>query len=263
MEQYLGTEAQIRLQQKADAFSDWLYETRGACHTGRFLGTDDPETLGWDTILQHLRRDRVFGFRMVAAKDIVSLRERLADYGFRIDFWDVYSAPADRIRSATEEAAVTALPEGLGLAGSDELQDVETIRRIQECMLRNGIAPFSGRMLSGQSGPSVTIAVRDQAGHFVATAYGNFPYNRHSPYRATAWGGLVAVDRSQRGKGLGALVNALMVRECVTGLGAEQVQEFVAETNAVSRRMVEGSGLRLDPSVKCGVATSEGERFTR
>lgn len=262
MRQYLGNETQVRLQRKAEEFTDWLYETSGACHPGRFLGTDDAEKLGWDVIMRHLREDRVFGFRMVAVDQIASLKDKLADLGFRIDFWDVFSAGSDRILESTDTLIEIALPDGLHLIDAMELKDAGTIRHIQECMLRNGVAPFSGKLLSGNSMPCCTVAIGNDHGHVVAAAYGYFPYNRHSPHRMTAWGGLVSVDKSQRGKRLGVLVNALMVRNCVTELGAEQVQEFVSETNMASRRMVEHSGLQLDPAVKCGIATSAGERFT-
>ncbi len=262
MRQYLGNETQVRLQRKADEWSDWLYDTRGACHPGRFLGTDEPEALGWDVIKRHLRDDRVFGFRMIAAEDVDALNDRLADLGFRIDFWDVYSGAADRILAAAGPLINLPLPEGLSLIDKTDLKDAETVRHIQECMLRNGVAPFSGKLLSGASIPCCTIAVCNAHGSAVATAYGYLPYNRHSRHEKTAWGGLVCVDKSQRGKGLGKLVNALMLRGCVTDLGAERVQQFVSSDNESSRRMVEHCGLQYDPSVKCGIATSAGERFT-
>lgn len=262
MRQYLGNETQVRLQRKADEWSDWLYDTKGACHPGRFLGTDDAKTLGWDIIKRHLREDRVFGFRMVAVDDVEALSDKLDDLGFRIDFWDVFSGSADQILAAIEPLVKLALPEGLHMVEAAGLKDAETVRHIQECMLRNGVAPFSGKLLSGSSIPCCTVAVRNDHGSIVAVAYGYFPYNRHSPHRMTAWGGLVSVDKSQRGKGLGNLVNALMLRGCITNLGAEQVQEFVSAGNTPSRRMVEHCGLQQDPSVKCGIATSAGERFT-
>lgn len=262
MRQYLGNETQVRLQRKAEEWSDWLYDTKGACHPGRFLGTDDPEALGWDVIKRHLREDRVFGFRMIAAEDVEALGDRLSDLGFRIDFWDVYSGGAERILAETESAAEQALPEGLHLVDTMDLKDAVTVRHLQECMLRNGVAPFSGKLLSGASVPCCTIAVCNAHGSVVATAYGYLPYNRHSAHRMTAWGGLVCVDKSQRGKRLGELVNALMLRGCVSDLGAERVQQFVSAGNEPSRRMVEHCGLAHDPSVKCGIATSAGERFT-
>ena len=97
----------------------------------------------------------------------------------------------------------------------------------------------------------------------MATALGHRPYNSLSVNHATAWGGLVAVDEDQRGKRLGIAANARMLRGCIDSLGAETLQEFVAATNIVSRRMVERCGLTLDESCMSGIASSGRERFTR
>ena len=66
------------------------------------------------------------------------------------------------------------------------------------------------------------------------------------------------------GRFLGKYVNAKMVSDCFSRLDAESIHELVAASNTPSRKMVEASGLRLDPTVKCGIAMSGGEgRFTK
>jgi predicted GNAT family acetyltransferase len=103
----------------------------------------------------------------------------------------------------------------------------------------------------------------DDTGNFAACAHGYLPHNKHSPYNRYAWGGLVAVAPTYRGKGLGTYVNALMAEACLNHLSATHLYELVSATNTTSRRMVEGCGLSLSKTFYSGLATNGAERFTR
>src|SRR5690606_358391 len=101
-------------------------------------------------------------------------------------------------------------------------------------------------------------------GPIAAAAHGYLPHNDHSQYRRYAWGGLVAVADSQRGKGLGTYINARMIVGAFSDLDATHVYELVSASNIPSRRMVESCGLRHEPALVCGLATStDSARFTR
>jgi GNAT superfamily N-acetyltransferase len=258
-----GTEQQVALRRKLDSSVGWLITTPGACHGGRFFGTDDPELLGWDTIFDHLAEDGLFGFRLLATEDLPQIEARLSERGFRIDYWNVFSAKANTVREALR-ALDLSLPEGYRLIDAETLTYEDTIREAQAFMAGNGVAPMSVAMLSGKHGPCVFIAITGPDGGIVATAFSYFPHNVHSPHDDTAWGGLVAVDPEHRGKGLGVIANALALRGMIEEKGARAVYELVAEGNEPSRRMVERCGLSLDTSVKSGLAMAEdAERFTR
>lgn len=262
MDCYFGTDQQVRLQKKVDELTNWCVKTKGAVNGGRLLGTDDYNALGWDTIIKLIKDCGVFTFRMVPVETVEELQLKLGKHEIRFDTWNVFSADNDTIKAHTKPFVKLSLPDGYTLVDTSELTDIAVISEIQECMARNGVAPFTGRLLSGKSLPSVTIAIRNENTKIVATAFGYFPYNQYSKWASTAWGGLVSVDEAQRGKKLGALVNALMVRGCVDKLGAKEVHEYAAETNKPSRRMIERSGLRLDLSVVSGIATTGSVRFT-
>lgn len=263
MLQYYGSAEQIRLQQRAHESIGWMGSTPGACNPGRFLGTDNPSLLGWDFIFKTLGQDGAFGFRLVPAEECADIKSRLAENGYRIDFWDVFVAGAEQIEDACRELADEALPEGLHQMDEGDFRKPEIIRSIQSFMHHNGIAPFHGAMLSGETGPCELIVFADAGNNIAATAYGYFPHNRFSPHALNAWGGLVAVDEAQRGRRLGIRVNALMALSCVRKHGAVRVHELVSQTNETSRRMVQRCGLALDPAVKCGIATRGEGRFTR
>lgn len=62
---YFGTEMQQRMQALAEASAEFIGATPGACQTGRTMGCDDPDRLGWERIMQFLERDNIFGFRLI------------------------------------------------------------------------------------------------------------------------------------------------------------------------------------------------------
>jgi hypothetical protein len=79
-----------------------------------------------------------------------------------------------------------------------------------------------------------------------------------------AWGGLVVVAESQRGKGLGNYINARVILSAFQDAGATHVYELVSASNIPSRRMVASCGLCLELDLVCGIASpNESARFTR
>jgi ribosomal protein S18 acetylase RimI-like enzyme len=263
MSGYFGSEAQRLLQRRAREAVAWDQATPGAVRMGRFLGTDDPDQLGWDAILALLERDRTFGFRMIPADAVEELRDKLAGHGYRIDFWNVFAA--GRAAGAAKVDAIVAepLPEGLRLVDIGREPESQTVRAAQTLMAESGVAPFAGIMLTGGVGPAATVLVADAAGAIVAAAHTYRPHNPFSPHHGAAWVGLVAVAPSQRGRGLGRLVNAHAIGAAFDRLGAGSVYEQVSATNIPSRRMVEAAGLALDPSLVAGIAVpADTARFT-
>src|SRR3954454_10061625 len=92
MSGFFGTETQQELQARVVQAGAWIEETPGACNSGRFMGCDDFDRLGWDVIDPLLDRDGVFGFRMVPAEKVAALAERVSQRGFRLDLWNVFEA---------------------------------------------------------------------------------------------------------------------------------------------------------------------------
>lgn len=261
---YFGTEVQQRLQALAEASVDFIDATAGACQTGRTMGCDDPGRLGWERIEEFLDRDGVCGFRLIPSSKIDELISRLAKSNCRFDSWDVFLA--DRAQALAASAAILArgLPDGLTELDRPTESEGEYTVQIQTLMASAGVVPFSGSMLVGAIGPATTVAIGDGEGNVVAAAHGYLPHNNYSPYRRYAWGGLVAVAQTQRGKGLGNYVNARMIANLFRDLDASHVYELVSATNLPSRRMVESCGHRAEPSLVCGIATPNGSaHFTR
>jgi hypothetical protein len=260
---YHGTEAQQRLQAQAEETTPFIAATPGACQTGRTMGCDDPDRLGWDAITRFLERDRILGFRLIPAALVAGLSSRLSDMGCRFDTWDVFLTDRAVGLAACDALLKGGLPEGLVEQDMPTDPEGEEVSALQALMDGAGIVPFSGSMLTGACGPATTVSVRD-GDSVVAAAHGYLPHNAFSPFHRHAWGGLVAVAERQRGKGLGSYINARMVASAFRDLGATHVYELVSASNVPSRRMVEACGLRHETGLVCGIAQpGEGARFTR
>jgi hypothetical protein len=262
MSGYFGTEIQQRLQRENDERHATIRVTPGLFHAGRMFGCDDPDRVGWDFIYEHLESDGVFGFRMIPVEQAGEVGEKLASRGYRWDVWDVFTAGREQALAASMPVIEAGLPDSLAELALPTDPDDAIVGRIQQCMADCGVATFSGSMLLGKFAPACTVAVASPGGGIAAVAHSHMPYNSHSRFHRAAWGGLVAVAPTQRGRGLGAYVNARIVVAAFLDLGAERIDELVRPENAASRRMVESCGLRLDPSLKCGAATNASVRFT-
>lgn len=264
MSGYFGTETQRRLQAQAEASAAFIDASAGACQTGRMMACDDLDRLGWDRINEFLDRDGICGFRLIAVDKAEEIRSHLMERNFRLDTWDVFLADRPSALAAAEAIVSKGVPDGLvDLDRPTEPEDEYTVG-IQTLMGAAGVAPFSGSLLVGAFGAATTVAVGDEDGNVVAAAHGYMPHNAYSPYHRHAWGGLVAVAGSQRGKGLGNYVNARMIVCVFRDLDATHVYELVSASNIPSRRMVGSCGLCHEPRLVCGMAVpNDGERFTR
>ncbi|MFO1057456.1 MAG: GNAT family N-acetyltransferase [Dongiaceae bacterium] len=263
MSEYYGTDEQVRLQRRVIESIGWIAATPGACNSGRFLGCDELDRLGWDALLEILRRDGAVGFRMLPSERAPAVASRLASFGFRLDTWDVFAG--DRAAALSiAEAAAQGLPAPFRDIEIPAIPDDRLLTGLQALMAENGIVPFPAALLTGRAAPAVLAAVEDGSGRPAAVAFGYLPHNAHSPWRRWAFVGLVAVDKAHRGQGLGRHVNARAVAGVLRQLEAETVYELVHASNLPSRRMVESSGLQLHPGLKAGIATvADAGRFTR
>ena len=261
---YFGTKAQQRLQAQAEARVDFINTTPGACQAGRTMGCDDLDRFGWERVEEFLDRDGILGFRLIAASKADELRSYLMKRDCRLDTWDVFLADRAAALAGSEAILSRGPPDALIELARPTEPESEYTGRIQALMGSAGIVPFSGSLLTGAVGPATTVAIGDRDGNVVAAAHGYLPHNAYSRYRRYAWGGLVAVAESQRGRGLGNYVNARLVVSAFRDLDATHVYELVSKTNIPSRRMVESCGLRPEPALICGVATpNDSARFTR
>jgi RimJ/RimL family protein N-acetyltransferase len=261
---YFGTKIQQRLQAQAEASEGFIAATPGACQAGRTMGCDDPQEFGWERITEIIDRDGVFGFRLIDTSDAEAIRSELANRGFRFDNWEVFLADRETALGASRGLANCSLPRSYSFLPTPTDPESQQMKELQSMMADADVVPFSGSMLSGAIGNSTTILIGDAHGNVAASAHGYMPHNIHSPFHRYAWGGLVAVAEAHRGRGLGKTVNAIMIDHVFRNLGASHIYELISASNIPSRRMLEACGLRLEPTLTCGIATPyESRRFTK
>jgi len=261
---YFGTEMQRRLQAQAEESAVFINTTAGACQTGRTMGCDDLDRLGWDRIDEFLDRDGICGFRLLTAEKAEEAKNHFLRRNYRFDTWDVFLGDRASALAASEAILSNGLPSDLKAMKQPTQPDDEYTTGIQMLMDTSGIVPFSGSLLVSERGAATTVVVGDADGTIAAAAHGYLPHNAYSPYHRYAWGGLVAVAEAQRGKGLGNYINALMIVRVFQELNPTHIYELVSASNVPSRRMVAACGLIHEPALICGIASAnESAQFTR
>ncbi len=258
MSRYYGTEAQQRLQKKSDRMTSWIMRTPGACLTGRVLGTDDPDRLGWDVIRQHLREDGVFSFRWIDAAGLERIKDQVADLGASIHGWQGYYSNARDLRAATDTCLEQPLADGMTL----EVAQAEAVSEAQAFLAERGITPLSGAVMAGENCRAGTALIRKDGGALAAAGFVGMLQNEFSPLHDCAWAGLIACDENERGKGLGRQITSELIRIALDRFGARRVMGFAAADNIASAAMLTGCG--LEPTKYASyVATLSTTRFTR
>ena len=103
----------------------------------------------------------------------------------------------------------------------------------------------------------------DDQGNLAATASATMRYHDDSRLRRHVFAGMASVAPDHRGKGLGKLVNALLLQESHARFVWEMATEQVSPDNPASIAMIEACGLNCrDGYISIG-ASNSGTRFTR
>jgi len=254
MSGYFGTDLQEKLQRRTFERRQEIVATPGLYNGGRFIGTDDPDKVGWSVLHDLLQQQHgVLPFRLITPEQSRTYFPRLVELGCRIDTWDVFIADAQSARPVVDAILRTRLPDGIVLRGPLSHPEGEDTIRVQQFLADNAVAPLPGSMLV-EGRDQATVVLIDQHGAPVAVANTHLPHNIHSPHHKSAWVGLIAVAPPMRGAGLGRYVNALAIKRALEELGAERVYELVSSSNEPSRRMVQSCGLTVVPDLMVGVA---------
>lgn len=258
MSGYYGTEAQQRLQRKSDRLTSWIMCTPGACLTGRLLGADDPEKLGWDIIHEHLAEDGVFSFRWIDQAGFEEISRQVNGICKSIFSWRGFYSTAEVLHPAISDALAQPLPAGLRL----EVASGNALTESQAFLSQQGISPLSTAVLGGKICQARTVIIRQEMGAIVAVGFIGMMQNQYSPMHDCAWLGLIGCGLDQRGKGLGRHITAELIRLSLTELGAKRVMAFAAADNTASKALLRGCGLHPTDRTSYVATLSEGQ-FTR
>lgn len=240
---------------------EWIARTPGLANGGIALAVVEPDTVGWSKIASLLDD---YGFIAFAGADkrtvFDQIRERLGDDG-DLSYWDSFTASASAALSASD-SIIQSSSDAFTLA-SDQIPDGETISEVVSLNREDGVSPLPAWYMQGEGPPSLTSWIRSMDGRMIACANGSMRYHSNSRLAGTYYVGSVSVSPSNRGKGLGTLVTALLFRDGVRAFGPKAVTGIAQPTNIPSRAMLRKCGLVHDLSRATVIYNRSGAFHTR
>jgi len=263
MAEFLGTENQIRTQKRIRDRQPWIAETPGLANGGRVLHFVEPDDVGWDRVAELAQEDKLAGFPCVAKEETVAAIHAHLGPHWKTPSWEVYLAPPERVLPACEAIVKeVVLPDGWRI---DPLErpnggQVSAIQALNE---RTGVLPYPAYYSRGEAVPVLTACISDGSGALVATASAALRYHPGSRLAGYVFAGMASVSPSHRRRGLGRLVNAVMLLESQARFGWTRAKEQVAPENAASQAMIRACGLDSGEGYVSVVAIGSDDSFSR
>lgn len=240
---------------------DWINATAGVANAGIALAIVEPESIGWPKVSSLLED---YGFIAFAAADkrtvFNQIRANLGDAG-DLPYWDSFSATVSDALPNCKEIVGTS--DDVFVLRSDRSPKAGTIQEVIGLNRDVGVSPLPDWYMRGDGPPSMTSWVRSTDGRMIACANGSMRYHADSRLGGTFYVGSVSVAPSERGKGLGTLVTALLVRDGVRAFEPMAVTGIAQPANVPSRAMLMRCGLVHDPSRATVVFNRSGAFHTR
>jgi RimJ/RimL family protein N-acetyltransferase len=225
---------------------EWIARTPGLANGGIALAVVEPETVGWQKLASLLDD---YGFIAFASADkrtvFDQIREQLGNEG-DLPYWDSFTAYASDVKTVSD-SILEASGDAFSLA-SDQSPDFDTIREVVSLNREVGVSPLPAWYMQGGGPPSLTAWIRSPDGQMIACANGSMRYHPDSRMAGTYYVGSVSVSPSNRGKGLGTLVTASLIRDGVRAFKPTAVTGVAQPTNIPSRAMLTKCGLYHDQS---------------
>ena len=240
---------------------EWIARTPGLANGGIALAVVEPDTVGWPKIASLLDDYGFIAFAGAEKQTVFDqIRERLGDEG-DLPYWDSFTASALEALSASD-GIIQSSDNAFTLA-SDQFPDGDTIREVVSLNREVGVSPLPAWYMQGEGPPSLTSWIRSIDGRMIACANGSMRYHSDSRMAGTYYVGSVSVSPSNRGKGLGTLVTALLIRDGVRAFDPTAVTGIAQPTNIPSRAMLTKCGLVHDPSRATVIYNRSGAFHTR
>lgn len=240
---------------------DWIACTPGLANGGIALAVVEPETVGWPKIASLLDD---YGFIAFAGADkqtvFDQIRERLGDEG-DLPYWDSFTASVSEVMSVCD--GIVEFSGNAFALTSDQVPDGDTIREVVSLNREVGVSPLPAWYMQGEGPPSLTSWIRSPDGHMIACANGSMRYHSDSRMAGTYYVGSVSVSPAKRGKGLGTLVTALLIRDGIRAFDPTSVTGVAQPTNMPSRAMLMKCGLVHDPGRATVICNRSGAFHTR
>jgi hypothetical protein len=263
MADFIGGDNAIALQKRLRDRQPEIARSPHLVNGGRILHFLDPEKTGWDRVSVLAEEDKLAGFPVVSPDAAIRQIEEHLGPQWKTPLWDVLLGAADQVLAAC--AAVVDgvdVPDGWRTTMHD-CPNENQIAEIQALNGETGVSPYPAYYTRSEAVPVLTGCIRDARGALVATAAVADRYHPDSRLGGHAFAGMVSVSSACRGKGLGNLINALVLVESQKRFGWKVATEQVAPDNPVSRAMILACGLDHSAGMATVAAINSDERFSR
>ena len=240
---------------------DLIANTPGLANGGIALAVVEPESIGWAEVTRLLDEYGFIGFSAADKKTVFNeIRAQLGDEG-DLPFWDSFTCTASDILPTCERIIYSA---GKDVAfDSSLLPSAQTIADIVSLNREVGVSPLPAWYLRGEGPPSMTSWIMSHEGQMIACANGSMRYHAKSRMAGTYYVGAVSVSPRERGRGLGTLATALLIRDGINAFRPKAITGIAQPANAPSRGMLTKCGLVHDPSRATVIYNRSGAFHTR
>lgn len=247
MSEYVGSETFVTLQKALHARQSEFAKNPFISNGGRIMNVLDPDAYGWDNLRQTAEQDLLLGLTMV---DRDTTLDRLSSvFGDTAEFpyWQVFTGTSEAVLpTCAALLSATLLPTGWTLESfSHPSHDI--IAEAQKLNLETGIAALPAYYMRGEVMPSMLSCIFDETGAMQVCAVGNMRYHADSELANWMFAGTVSVHPSQRRRGLGAHINAALLRDSQAAFGWTTVLEQAKADNMASVGMIQKCGLAAVP----------------
>jgi len=263
MPEYIGTDRSIALQMRLRARQSDIDRSPHVVNGGRIMHFLDPEETGWDRVRELAEEDGLAGFPVVSPDETIrAIKDELGTH-WETPVFDALTGDADRVLSACATVIdAVELPAGWRACMS-ECPNEQEIAEVQALNAETGVAPYPAYYMRSEALPVLTACIRDDKGKLVATASVADRYHTDSRLGGHVFAGMVSVSGACRGRGLGKLINALVLAESQRRFGWRVATEQVAADNVVSRSMILACGLDHSQGLASITAINPNEGSTR
>lgn len=263
MTEYVGSDRFVALQKALHARQSDFANDPVISNGGRIMNVLDPDAYGWDKLRRTAEQDLLLGLTMVDRDATLDKLSALFGDTAEFPYWQVFTGTSAAVLPACAALLSAApLPKAWTLESfTHPSQDI--IAEAQRLNLDTGIAALPSYYMRGEVMPSMLTCIFDETGAMRVCAVGSMRYHANSKLANWMFAGSVSVHPSLRRRGLGAHVNAALLRDSQAAFGWDTVLEQAKADNLASVGMIRKCGLAAVPNTVTIVVNLTGGFVSR
>lgn len=247
-----GAPEQVALVRRAQALHRLLIDEPRATYQGRTVSwlADGPDEA--DRVIDLCRLQGYSSAQFTPRETSPAFLRAFEDAGLTPIEWEQYHGRKAALSASHAFLKDFTPPAGLRLQRVDGNTSDDHIHALCAMSLKSGVLQVPGSVMRGNDLRGATIYVETDAGEVVASGGGFMAYHRDSPRHDEAFWGMLATDKSWRGKRLACWVGAAVISALAEEFGARGFSSGVKADNASSQAMCNRLGITDSGMVYAG-----------